>query len=91
MNIRAKVREHISRRLLMKRDSDIFTDSESLFVSGRLDSLDVLATISFLESEYGIDLAKMEFDVILVDSVDAISGIAGDEACKVVTASLTRQ
>jgi acyl carrier protein len=47
----------------------VFSDSESLFFSGRLDSLDALETIVFLESEYGIDLAKNGFDITLIDSV----------------------
>ena len=63
------MREHFSRRLLRKHDSGVFSDSESLFFSGRLDSLDALETIVFLESEYGIDLAKNGFDITLIDSV----------------------
>jgi acyl carrier protein len=78
LNIRSKVREHISRRLLRKYDSGTFADSESLFVSGRLDSLDALETVVFLESVYGIDFAKNGFDIALIDSIDAISAIAGE-------------
>jgi len=76
LNIRSKVREHISRRLLRKHDSSAFADSESLFGSGRLDSLDALETVVFLESTYAVDFTKNGFDIALIDSVDAISALA---------------
>ena len=78
LHIRSKLREHISQRLLMKHDSGAFTDSESLFFSGRLDSVDAIEIISLLESEYGIDFAKIEFDITLLDTVDAIFAIVDE-------------
>ena len=73
VTVRANVRDHISRRLRIKGTDAAIDDSESLFVSGRLDSLDVLETIAFLENEYAVNFAQLEFDVTLVDSIDAIT------------------
>jgi acyl carrier protein len=75
VNLRTKVRNQISQRLRMKNKKVAFTDSDSLFVSGLLDSLDALETISFLEDGYGINFAEIEFDLTLLDSINAIAAL----------------
>jgi hypothetical protein len=42
VSLRIKIRDQICHRRLMKNKKVTFTDSESLFVSGLLDSLDAL-------------------------------------------------
>jgi acyl carrier protein len=70
------LRDFIQQRLVMKGDSAALADNEPLFSSGRLDSLDAVETIMFIESEYGIDFAALHFDLTLLDSIAAIIRLA---------------
>lgn len=54
-------------------DHQAITDSEPLFTSGRLDSFTMMQLVMQLETQFGIDFAKLEFDVALVDSLQAIA------------------
>ena len=47
-------------------------DNESLFLSGRLDSLSMLNLIMFLENNFSMNFAEIDFEVDLVDSIDSI-------------------
>jgi acyl carrier protein len=61
------------RELLQRReDTRALTDSESLFASGRLDSLAAVEIVAFLEQKFGIDFSEIDFDIELIDSVDSI-------------------
>ena len=73
-----KIRAFLQQRLNAKRDTRPFSDAEPLFVTGRLDSLDAMETVVFLERELGIDFAEVGFDLELIDSVDAIAALADD-------------
>jgi len=46
--------------------------NESLFLSGRLDSLSMLNLIMFLENNFSMNFAEIDFEVDLVDSIDSI-------------------
>lgn len=60
------------RELLDKNnDTRAFTDSESLVTGGRLQSVDVLEVVVFLEERFGIDFSE-GFDQAWLDSVDDI-------------------
>ena len=48
-------------------------DDDPLFTSGRLDSLDMVEIVMFLETGFGIDFAKLGFDLTLLDSVSLIT------------------
>jgi acyl carrier protein len=76
-NAREKIRLYVAERLRLKDDSGELTDSGSLFVSGRLDSLDAIETIVFLESEFGVDFSKQGFDQSQLDTVNAIAALVG--------------
>ena len=67
-SIRAFIREAMQK----SGDHGTFDDHESLFSSGRLDSLTMMNLVMFLESNFSIDFSKFEFDVDLVDSIHAI-------------------
>jgi len=46
---------------------------ESLFLSGRLDSLTVTRLVVFLEEQFGVDFSSHPFDVGELDSVRQIA------------------
>jgi acyl carrier protein len=77
MNERVAVREIVRDLLSRKGDQNAFADSDSLIVNGRLDSVDTIALLLFLENQYGIDFADRGFDRDELDSVDGIVAFLG--------------
>ncbi len=61
--IRETVKEYILREFLPGESPDELTDSTPLIGSGILDSIATLQLVSFLEQQYGIELAPHELDV----------------------------
>jgi acyl carrier protein len=72
---RQQLREFLGESLEAAGDSHGFADGSSLFLSGRLDSLTMTKLVVFLEEIFGIDFADVDFDVELIDSVDAIAAL----------------
>jgi len=68
-------RETIRRLLqeILQKNSDTrgFSDTDSLILSGRFQSLDVLEIVTFLEERFGVDFSD-GFDQSQLDSVDEI-------------------
>lgn len=77
MKEKMAVRELIKELLLRKGDTTGFTDGDSLIASGRLDSVDTIALLVFLEKEYGVDFSDRGFDRDELDSVDSILAFLG--------------
>ena len=71
---REAVRQSVQQILKNKNDTDPFTDSDSLIFSGRLQSVDVLDIVVFLEERFGIDFSE-GFDRARLDSVDEIMAL----------------
>ena len=69
----ARIRDFIVQALAAHNDDEPIEDGESLFLSGRLDSLAVTQLVVFLEEQFGIDFGRQEFDVALLDSVELIA------------------
>lgn len=67
-----KLREFLGESLRKLGDYNELSDSESIFVSGRLDSFSMMNLIMYLEESSGIDFSDFEFDVDLVDSANEI-------------------
>lgn len=72
INNYTKLRTFIQTCLAERGDPAKIEDDDSLFVSGRLDSLDMTKVVVFLEQEFGVSFAHIGFDVDLIDSVQAI-------------------
>jgi len=70
---RARVRSFVAALLREHDDHGQFADSESLIRAGRLDSLAVVKLVTFLESEFAVDFARIEFDPERFDTVDEIA------------------
>jgi hypothetical protein len=72
MDHRAAVRQCIENLLAKRSDKKGFSDADSLFLSGRLQSVDAVEVVLFAEEEWGVDFAKIGFDMSVIDSVDCI-------------------
>lgn len=75
---RELVRTFIRDCLVAHNDDSDLEDSESLFLSGRLDSLSVTKLVVFLEDTFKVDFGSHPFDVAELDSVEQITQFADD-------------
>jgi acyl carrier protein len=75
MDQRTAIRQFLIDLLRKKGDSEPFSDSDSLLLSGRLQSLEALELIIFLEENYGFDFADHPFDQVQIDSVDQVMAL----------------
>lgn len=79
-----KLRNYFRSLLDERGDHADFRDDQSLFLSGRLDSLAMTRVVVFLEEEFGISFAHVSFDVDLIDSIQSIetfmAGVAEGQA-----------
>jgi len=66
------VRQCICELLERKGDNSAVADSDPLFTSGRLDSLAAVEILVFLETRFAIDFTRIDFDIDLIQSIDAI-------------------
>ena len=72
-DVRERVRAYVQKVLKENKDDTApFSDGDSLVLSGRLSSLDVVDVLTFLEGEFGFEMDPNEFDQAKFDSVDAI-------------------
>ncbi|HXC50556.1 MAG TPA: acyl carrier protein [Candidatus Limnocylindrales bacterium] len=67
-----QIRRIVARALAEAGDELPLTDTDSLVVSGRISSLDVVAILVALEESFGIEIHADEFDPLRFDSVDSI-------------------
>jgi acyl carrier protein len=77
MNEKDAIRKFVKELLVGKGDSDQLSDSGSLLLSGRLQSLDAVEIVVFLEQTFGVDFATVGFDQEKIDSVDSITSLVG--------------
>ncbi|MEA2710467.1 MAG: hypothetical protein QOF78_3068 [Phycisphaerales bacterium] len=70
---REQVRDYVQKVLREnKEDTDPVGDGDSLVLSGRLSSLDVVDVLTFLEGQFGFAMDPNDFDQAKFDSVDSI-------------------
>jgi acyl carrier protein len=82
MNDRLAIRTFLQDLLNTKSDRQGFSDSDSLIASGRLQSIDTLEIVLFLEDNYSIDFAERGFDQNELDSVDSIMALIGERSLR---------
>jgi acyl carrier protein len=80
LNPRSAVRDFVSNLLHKAGDQQPFIDSDSLILSGRLQSIDALELIIFLEGKYGVDFADRPFDQGQIDSIDDVMTLLAETA-----------
>ena len=74
MEVRAFVRDLVTRRLRMKGDLEPLKDEDRLFQNDRLDSLDAVELVMSIEEKYGIDLSDTNyFEMTLLELAARIS------------------
>jgi len=75
MNDRLVIREFVQKLLSQKGDRAAFSDNEQLVACGRLQSIDTVEVVVFLEEKYGIDFGEIGFDQSQVESIDNIMAL----------------
>jgi acyl carrier protein len=69
------IRKFVQELLVRDGDTNDISDQDSLLLSGRLQSIDAVEIVVFLEEQFGIDFAEIGFDREQIDSVDAICSL----------------
>lgn len=72
MNIENKVREFISNNFLLHEDDIVLNPGASLLEEGIIDSTGVLELVSFIETEFNIQIGE---DEIIPENLDSIENI----------------
>jgi len=73
MTVREQVRSYVEKVLKENKDDTApFADSDSLVLSGRLSSLDVVDVLTFLEGAFNFEMDPNDFDQAKFDTVDSM-------------------
>ena len=75
MKGKGDIRLVVERLLATNGDGGPVDDDESLFVSGRLQSIDAVEVVVFLEEDFGVDFTEIGFDREKIDSINAIHAL----------------
>ena len=75
MDSKSNVRNFIRGLLTANGDAGNLADDDSILLSGRLQSIDAVEIVVFLEENFGVDFAALGFDREQIDSVDAICSL----------------
>ncbi|MCU1241682.1 MAG: acyl carrier protein [Candidatus Acidoferrum typicum] len=67
-----EIRVFFKKLLALRGDRQSFSDQSSLFLSGRLGSVEAVEVVVLLEEKFGIDFTETGFDETQIDSIDAI-------------------
>jgi acyl carrier protein len=72
MKGKAEIHEFVQGILTNIGDDGPLADNESLLNSGRLQSIDAVEIVVFLEENFGVDFDQIGFFEEQIDSIDAI-------------------
>ncbi len=64
-----RLRAIVSELLAARGDTAAFSETESLFLGGRLDSMAATHLIIALETEFNLEIGGPDFDVSALDSI----------------------
>jgi acyl carrier protein len=67
-----EIHEFVQSLLINNGDDGPLKDEDSLLLSGRLQSIDAVEIVIFLEENFEIDFAAIGFDKDQIDTIDAI-------------------
>jgi acyl carrier protein len=71
----AEIRQFVKKLLTARGDKQAFTDSSSIFLSGRLSSVDAVELVVMLEELCGVDFAETGFDQAQIDTIEAVQAL----------------
>lgn len=63
-------------QILAERGQPAPHDDESLFLSGKLDSVAAMEVLLLLEEAHGIDVGDVDFDITSLDTIRQIEAMA---------------
>jgi acyl carrier protein len=66
------IREFVQNLLVQKKDTRPFTDDASMIMAGRLDSIDTVELVLFLETAFGLTFGNSGFRRAQLDTVNTI-------------------
>lgn len=72
-----KILEFFQARLALRGDLSVLLEEDSLFNSGRLDSLDAMELIVWLEQEFAVDFSRVDFSLDLIDTPRNVLALTG--------------
>ena len=75
MESKKMIREFLQTLLAQKRDTRPFADDSSLILAGRLDSIDTVELVLFLETAFGLKFGSGGFHREQLDSVNTIAAL----------------
>lgn len=81
MKGKTEIRLLVERLLAASGDKEPVRDDESLLVSGRLQSIDAVEIVVFLEENFGIDFTEIGFDRERLDCIDSIYELVSSQSC----------
>ena len=70
--MKEKIRKFLQETLLRNGDTAGFSDDDSLVKSQRMDSLDLMDLLLFIEEHYAIPTQKMGEDMSILDTLNSI-------------------
>ena len=74
MNSKEQIRDYATKILRENKDDAApVSDDESLVLSGRLSSLDVVDLLTYLEGQFAFEMDPNDFDQAKFDTVNSIS------------------
>lgn len=76
MKGKVEIHTFVQELLTNSGDDEPLADGDSLLLSGRLQSIDAVEIVIFLEESFGIDFAQIGFDREDIDSIDLIFSLA---------------
>ncbi|MEO1749399.1 MAG: phosphopantetheine-binding protein [Pseudomonadota bacterium] len=75
-----QLRQTIGQMLVERGHGAKFSDTESLFDSGRLDSMSAVNLLMELEQVFDIDLSNPDFDISQIDTFEQIANLVSQDA-----------
>ena len=75
-----QLRQTIGQMLVERGHGAEFSDIDSLFDSGRLDSMSAVNLLMELEQVFDIDLSDPDFDISQIDNFEQIANLVSQDA-----------
>ena len=79
-NLYQSLRPYLQQLLTQNMDTQEFSDTDSLFLSGRIDSFSLMQLVMHLEENYQIDFSSVHFEAPLLDTVADIAAFIAEHS-----------